>query len=55
MTDAQIIAALLRKPELPATPNPVICEFHCGYQKALRCLEAARVKRPEKILTLDDF
>lgn len=44
MTDQQITQALVARSPLP-TVYAVISEFHCGYQKALRCLEAAGAVR----------
>jgi uncharacterized Fe-S cluster-containing protein len=54
MTEAQIIAALANRFPLP-TVSGVISEFHCGYQKAKRCLEAAEAALKNRTFTLEDF
>lgn len=69
MTDHQITTALTGRTILP-TVYGVICEFHCGYQQAWRCLqdaakrleEAARKRKPltqsgltTGVLTQEDF
>lgn len=60
MTDSQITQDLAARPTLPST-NAVISEFHCGYQRARRLLEAAgerkRVGTPltTGVLTQEDF
>lgn len=51
MTDTQIVSALTERPVLP-TVYTVITEFKIGYQRAFRCLEEARKRKP---LTLEDF
>lgn len=51
MTDSEIIAALAARSPLPSV-YAIISEFHCGYQKARRCLEAAIEK---KVFTMGDF
>lgn len=51
MTDQQIIESLRARSALP-TVYTVIAQFHCGYQKALRCLTAASVGRR---YTMEDF
>lgn len=54
MTDTQITQALATRSPLPSV-YAVISEFRCGYQKALRCLDAARAQQPKKAYTLEDF
>lgn len=54
MTEEKILAILANRFPLP-TVYGIISEFHCGYQKALRCLKTAEEERKNKVWTLDDF